>query len=98
MQLLLGPVELGGDLGQPRLHRRHRTTEREVLVSGRQGHVPDTLAAEEGLHSLGGAVRGDDHAADRVGIDPGRHEDEAIAELRPQSLAQRLDDRLVARC
>ncbi len=41
------------------------------------------------------AVRGNDHAPDRIGIVSRRHEDEAVSEFRPQSIAERIDDRLV---
>ena len=47
------------------------------------------------LAPLGRAPGGHEHAADRVGVDPNRHEHEAIAEVCPKSLAQDVDDRLV---
>ena len=74
-----------------------RAPEREILVSRRQGHGPDAFAAEDRLHPGGRAPRSHDHAPDRVGVDPHRHEHEAIAELCPQSLAQHIDDRLLRR-
>ena len=96
VQLRLRPVELGGNLAQPALHRCHCALEREILVARRQGKGTDALAAEDGLHAprpRSAGVTITQPIASASTRD--RHEHEAIAELCPQSLAQDVDDRLV---
>ena len=72
--------------------RNERFSYRDGKGRGRTRSRPRTACT-----SVGRVPRSHDHAPDRVGVDPHRHEHEAIAELCPQSLAQDVDDRLVGR-
>ena len=58
-------------------------------------HLPDALAAEQRLHGLRRVCGVTITQPIASGLDARRHKREAIAELGPQSLAQRVDDGLV---